>query len=599
MKQRLVIVMGVAFAMLVGVLGLAGPASAAGDAGISATKLEKNTKKAKKKAKKVCKKAKKLSKSKKATSKAKKSAKKSCAKAKKNSKKLSKKLKYTNAQYFDVCQRGCKYRTVQDGANAAATWQFKNKKRKATVRVQPGTYREGVLLRGKTEKRNFDGLTIMGVTKAKKPNKNARAVILEGKDAKTVLKGNEPNWRPGDATTQPANNAIDAEDIDGLVLKNMWARNYENNTFFVWASNVAEDNSHCSDYVMNNLVSSDTRSYGLFARNCTGGKMINSEGWNHGDSAFYIGETPCDTEAWTNKGPNPGVCQQDPNWTLIDNVKSHQGSLGYSGTNSKYVKISNSDFYNNGAGLVPNTLDSEKFEPSGWLIFENNNIFWNNYNYYSTGSEIETVIGNGNPTGIGIMLYGTDGVIVRDNNIFGNEQWGVGAFSGPELFGVNDGDDAKNMNNQFLNNKMGRNGTDPNGNYDFFTDYSGGGNCWSGNTSSTFAPGNGSVPISTIYPACPQPTVINDDVSSFNFSAGLQVDTTIPDFANEPWRNLETIFGLAEVRPSELQECSWNTSSTHPAFTNEDGESFTQARTDPVSAQACTDLENRPSPWNP
>src|SRR5690606_3834389 len=110
-------------------------------------------------------------------------------------------------------------------------------------------------------------------------------------------------------------------------------------------------------------------------------------------------------------------------------------------------------FFNNGAGLVPNTLDSEKFEPSGWLIFEKNNIFWNNYNYYSTGSEINTVIGNGNPTGIGIMLYGTDGVIVRDNNIFGNEQWGVAAFSGPELFDVNDGDDAKNMNNQMLNNK--------------------------------------------------------------------------------------------------------------------------------------------------
>ena len=38
--------------------------------------------------------------------------------------------------------------------------------------------------------------------------------------------------------------------------------------------------------------------------------------------------------------------------------------LGYSGTNSKYVDITDSDFYNNGVGVVPNTLDSEPFEPT-------------------------------------------------------------------------------------------------------------------------------------------------------------------------------------------------------------------------------------------
>ncbi len=102
------------------------------------------------------------------------------------------------------------------------------------------------------------------------------------------------------------------------------------------------------------------------------------------------------------------------------------------------MKITDSAFYNNGIGLVPNTLDSEKFEPTGWLIIENNDIFWNNYNYYSTNSTVDTVIGNGNPIGIGIELYGSDGVIVRNNNIFGNEQWGAATHSGPELFGIND-----------------------------------------------------------------------------------------------------------------------------------------------------------------
>ena len=43
------------------------------------------------------------------------------------------------------------------------------------------------------------------------------------------------------------------------------------------------------------------------------------------------------------------------------------------------------------------------------------------------------------------------------------------------------------MNNQFLNNEMGRNGTDTN-QVDFFTDGAGSANCYSGNVSSTFDP---------------------------------------------------------------------------------------------------------------
>ena len=629
--QRLGIVLAMVAAFAVASFGFAGQASAAAreakvtavsiDSAISkaktkasntckrVSKANKKAKRAGNKAKKLGKKAKNVSKKKGKSSKAAKKARKAAKKAKKASKRAFKNRRKAKSNcnkarnatkrltamkadtYFDVCTQGDCYRKIQEAADDAATFQEKNNYL-ATVRIQPGTYVEGVFLDGRNPAYDYNGLTIMGVKADKTPNPDARQAILEGEGAKTIV----------DGQPQVAQNAIEARNTAGLVMKNMWARNYQNNTFFVWAATDPEAplpplDEYCADYVMDNLVSSDTRSYGLFARNCYGGKMINSEGWNHGDSAFYIGETPCDDEAWTNKGPNPVACQADPKWTLIDNVKSHQGSLGYSGTNSKYVKISNSAFYNNGAGLVPNTLDSEKFEPSGWLILENNDIFWNNLNYYSTGSPIDTVIGNGNPTGIGIMLYGTDGIIVRNNRIFGNEQWGAGAFSGPELFGINDDDDAKNMNNQFINNQMGLNGTDPNGNYDFFTDHSGGGNCWSGNTSSTFAPGNGSVPISTIYPACPRPKVVNDNVSSFEPSAGLQVNMNYVDLVNdvvEPWRDLTTIFGLAEVRPSELQECSWNITSHPASYTDADGDTYTPFRADPVTEAACTELANRP-----
>ncbi|MCC6754962.1 MAG: hypothetical protein IT199_01120 [Solirubrobacterales bacterium] len=561
MKQRVGVIVGVIAAFLVGSFAIQGTASAA-DAG--GKKLEKQVKQAQKKAKSVCKKANK------AKGQARKAAMKRCKMAKKDLKAKQKQLTaYNNAQYFDVCKHGCKYRTVQKGTDAAGAWQKKSK-RKATVRIQPGTYVEGVFLDGRNPALNYNGISIIGVTKSKAPAKNPKGVVFEGENAKVII----------DGVPSVANNAIEARGVSNIKMKNMWARHYQNNTFFVWAGH--DGTELCKDYVMDNLLSTDTRSYGFFARNCFGGTIKNSEGYHHGDSAVYIGETPCDNDDWSNRGTNPPPCQAKPDWTVIDNVESHANVLGYSGTNSKYVEIKNSDFYNNGAGIVPNTLDSEKFEPSGWMKIHHNDIFWNNYNYYSTGTKFQTVatIGDVNyPIGVGVGLYGSDGVEVYNNNIFGNEKWGAATFSGPELFDINQGDDAKNMNNQFRNNTMGRGGVDPNGNYDFFSDYSGGGNCWAGNSAgSTFAPGNGSVPLSTIYPnSCPQPKVANGNVVAFNFTAGLQINPAFLPPA-DPSEDPSTIFGYVTSHPPKMQECSMTISTPHPAYKD-----FVEDRADPVT----------------
>jgi hypothetical protein len=108
---------------------------------------------------------------------------------------------------------------------------------------------------------------------------------------------------------------------------------------------------------------------------------------------------------------------------------------------------------------------------------------------------------------------------------------------------------------------MGRDGTDPNGEFDFWNDASGGGNCWAGNTpGSSFAPGNGKYSLDRIYPACPQPAVIPDQVVSLNISAGLQID--LEDEANPA-----TILGYAGANPPQNQQCSWvRHVASHPPF---------------------------------
>jgi parallel beta-helix repeat protein len=457
------------------------------------------------------------------------------------------------AKVFEVCKHGCRYRTIQRAVDAAGSFKFRkaNAKTRAIVEVRPGKYVEGVVVDGTLKKKSFDGLTIRGALK------NRRKTVLEGANAKGELGA--------------AQNGIEAISVDGIVLRNMWARNYQSNGFFVHASN--EGGEHCDGYTMDNLLASANRSYGLFAKNCFGGKMIDSAGFHHGDSAFYVGETPCDSTTWTNHGiaPPPVPCQAKPRWTLLKNDKSYENVLGYSGTNSKYVKIVESAFYNNGAGIVPNTLDSEGFEPNGWNVFERNDVFWNNYDYFLAGAAFHTVSGGlgqlagatvNYPTGVGIVLYGGAGNVVRDNNVFGNYKWGIASFSGPgELFVANVGDDAKSINNEIAENRMGRDGADPNGEYDIWNDGTGGGNCWAANTGGTsFAPGNGSVPLAQLYPPCPQAPVLNDQVKSINIGAGLQLH-----FGRED--DPATILGYSGSNPPQRQECSWvRRVAAHPPF---------------------------------
>ena len=529
-----------------------------------------------------------------------------CAAAKRKAEGLGRQLAQARKnRFFNVCERGCASRTIQEAADAAGAFQ-KSTGVKATVRVKPGTYAQSeTFLDGRNPAFDYNGLTIMGVKANLTPaatREQAEQVVLDGEGA--------------------VSDAIEARSVNDLRLLNMYARNYTANTFFVWAA--ISPVERCDGYLMKNLVSSDTRAYGLFARNCFGGKMVDSVGWNHGDSAFYVGETPCDSATWSNRKYDPirafegsgdqeggflghegnvPPCQKNPKWTILENIESYQNVLGYSGTNAKYVHIKDSVIYNNGAGLVPNTLDSERFEPGGWSKFTNNDIFWNNYNYYRSDSEFQTV-SNGlgeiapgipvnYPTGIGVMLFGNDGIEVRGNRIFGHEKWGAAAFSSPVLAGEvvsNNGDDAKNLNNAFIDNVVGGNG-DPNAT-DFLNDGSGGGNCFSGNTAAqgsvSFDRGYlGTAPVASVYPACLTPRIkaLNDGTSvSIQASFGIQLQLS-EMFQGRPGSPL-TVLGYAGSNPAATQECAWN---RQREYDPQDPAEYTSGLTGE------TYIENRPS----
>ncbi len=398
-----------------------------------------------------------------------------------------------------VCKHGCGYRSIQKAVKAS--------NKNDIVKIKPGKYSEGAIVSG--HKR--DGMRLVGT------GKDPEDVVLDGTNAhnKNGL----------------AQNGIEGTGVNKLKVENLKVQDFVSNGVFIHG-----EEGGCKGYLMKNLVAANNRSYGLFAFNCIGGRMTDSTGFGHGDSAFYVGQTPP---------------QANPVRTELDHLDGHLNVIGFSGSNSKYVDIHDSAFYNNGIGLVPNTIDSEDFEPNSNGTIKDNLIFWNNFNYYLPNSPVQTVSGGlgpyNYPIGIGIALFGSDGWTVEDNQIFGHFLWGSAAFSDP----FNEGDDAINQNNHFLNNTNGRGATDINA-VDFFNDGSGSGNCFSGNTSSTVdSTTTATVSDAELYPTCPAPAAPNDGATGTSTGDPVQV--------------FVDLVGVVAADPPEKMQCKW-TEHAHPAF---------------------------------
>ena len=343
---------------------------------------------------------------------------------------------------------------------------------KAIVAVKPGKYVEGVVARRDREEE--------GLRRAddRRHEEEPRKAILEGKNAKGELGA--------------AQNGIEAISVDGLVLRNMWARNYQSNGFFIHASR--EEGQRCDGYTMDNLLASDNRSYGLFAKNCLGGKMINSAGYHQGDSAFYVGETPCDSKNWTNHGvaPPPALpaqaevdaAEERPELRKRARLLGHQLQV----REDRRLGLLQQRRRDRPEHARQRGLRAQRLERlrTQRRVLEQLQLLPRRLRVpHGLRRARPARRGRRSTTrrGSASSLYGGANNVVRNNNVFGNYKWGIASFSGPgEVFVANVGDDAKNINNQIVENTMGREGADPNGEFDFWNDNTGGGNCWAGNS---------------------------------------------------------------------------------------------------------------------
>jgi hypothetical protein len=230
-----------------------------------------------------------------------------------------------------------------------------------TVLVAPGTYHESVDVR-------VPGLRIRGTDR--------NSVILDG-GATTSSNG--------------FGNGISVY-ADRVVIENMTAHNYEQNGFF-W--------THLTGYRGSYLTAYNNGRYGVYAYDARCGELDHSFARGNADSGFYIGECfPCDA--------------------VITNIISDGNALGYSGTNAGgNLILRDSEWRNNGLGIVPNTLDSEKRPPQRGVIIKNNLVTDNN-GIDTPGTGIAGAYWGG-----GIVIAGGQGNQVYGNLVTGHSMGGV------------------------------------------------------------------------------------------------------------------------------------------------------------------------------
>ena len=353
------------------------------------------------------------------------------------------------------------FSTIQAGVNK--TKQFNKSTHQAfhtydyTVIVGKGTYNETVAIEG----HGFDGLTLKGAT-------------TNPRDVKIDLRGLD---------VEDQQNGVLVNATSGVTVKYMSTFHYSGNGFFfknigVTPAGAPEKLFGSSAFIADHLIagfSTGTNGYGLYEFNSIGGTFSNDEGYYNSDAGLYIGQTPVQTK---------------PVRSLVTGGRYWGNELGYSGTNSKYVTITKGKWFNNGIGLVPNMLLSEAFYPPEKNVIIDNDIYGNNFNFFSGAPHAFPVahgaLGDGAdyPPGMGILLFGSKDTIVQNNRIYNNHLVGFGMMNPGVLIGVKttaQSNAAKIERNQVIGNAFGNTGKNKNGVDIFYLGGQGDGTCIGGN----------------------------------------------------------------------------------------------------------------------
>jgi len=297
-----------------------------------------------------------------------------------------------------------------------------------SVRVGHGVWRESVRIAGKAKR----GIKLIGDPES--PGK----VVLDGRG----LSG-------------PAGlDAVTVDGADDVRIDGFRARGYRRNGFLV---------KGVEGYTLTHLEARSDGAHGISVVGSQGGTIRDSDASFHGEAGFHVAGTPPSRSA-------------RPVRTLITNVRAWGNAVGFLGANMSDARLQNSEFFNNGLGIVVHSTPAARHAPPRNVELVGNEVFWNNFNFYAAAPfKPARPAGFSYPVGAGIVLLGAREHTLDGNRIYGHYLIGLAVARAPRASGGGQPEDV-----EALNNELGLGGADRNGR-DILYDGSGAGNCFQEN----------------------------------------------------------------------------------------------------------------------
>ncbi|MGA8850454.1 MAG: right-handed parallel beta-helix repeat-containing protein [Aeromicrobium sp.] len=290
-------------------------------------------------------------------------------------------------------------------------------------------------------------------------------------------------------------NAIRADRVGGVYLRNFTVQQAEFNAIYVLETD---------GFTIDKIVARANDEYGILAFASDHGLIKDVDAYYNGDSGIYPGSaSDLNADSTTTEVKRYAV--------EIRDSRSHDNTLGYSGTAGNSVYAHGNKFYDNATGIATDSLfPGHPGLPQDHARWSRNEIFSNNENYstkyvdtgicakpmkergYMNGTVCPVVP---TPVGTGVLIAGgnfnmTDNNHIYDNWRFGTMQIWVPAplrdeYDPEKLFDTSHG-------NQVFGNKLGitPSGKIAHNGLDHWWDDQGVGNCWEKNTSSRGTPTN-------------------------------------------------------------------------------------------------------------
>jgi len=274
-----------------------------------------------------------------------------------------------------------------------------------------------------------------------------------------LIDGGDGYERPLDPQDKPSRHAkhvvMRTDRTDGLVIRNMLFRGALEHGFYTEESD---------GVLMDRVKFFWNADYGHLSFTTDHNVIQNCEAFGAGDAGVYPGASP-----QTGKFRNESFYPEERYNTIVRQCDLHGSTLAYSGSMGNSVRMTENHIYGNATGIASDTLSAPGHPgfPADGMQIDNNYIYSNNLNLYSTNSPIVPLVPM--PIGTGVIWPGMNGGKIFGNWIFDNWRHGSMLMAVPDqVAGAPEGNVDANVHcsttvasstsceNKFYENKLGQ-----------------------------------------------------------------------------------------------------------------------------------------------